>query len=211
MKKVAIVTLEGFNEIDSLLAYSMLNRLKDNGLVAEIVSPSSKVTSMNGLVIEAHQNLSRLNEYDAVLIGSGNKTKAFSEDVSFLSSFALSRNQLTAAQCSGALILLKKRPDIRLVSTDNTTKQILVDAGITVSDASFTCCGQVATAGGCLAAEYLATWIASELVGKDAAANMLESVVPVDEREMRIQEVTNKVSANSLSQNAGIYLSSETQ
>jgi hypothetical protein len=43
--------------------------------------------------------------------------------------------------------------------------------------------GNVATAGGCLASQYLAAWTIARLVGLDAARSALHYVAPVGEKE----------------------------
>ena len=46
--RVAVLTFEGFNELDSFIALGLINRLRHQGWTAEITSPSAQVTSMNG-------------------------------------------------------------------------------------------------------------------------------------------------------------------
>ena len=50
---VAILTFEGFNELDSFIAAGILNRMKAQGWNIQITCPSSYVTSMNGLTVTA--------------------------------------------------------------------------------------------------------------------------------------------------------------
>jgi len=47
--RIAIVTFEGFNELDSFIASAMLNRVKQPKLKALIACPAERVTSMNGV------------------------------------------------------------------------------------------------------------------------------------------------------------------
>ena len=54
---IAILTFDGFNELDSFIALGILNRMKHIGWNVEITSPSEYVTSMNDLKIKAHQSL----------------------------------------------------------------------------------------------------------------------------------------------------------
>jgi hypothetical protein len=54
---IAILTFEGFNELDSLIAFNILNRVKKPGWRVSIASPAAKVRSMNGLVLEAQASL----------------------------------------------------------------------------------------------------------------------------------------------------------
>lgn len=47
--QVAILTFEGFNELDSFIAAGILNRMKGDGWNVQITSPTAQVTSMNGV------------------------------------------------------------------------------------------------------------------------------------------------------------------
>jgi transcriptional regulator GlxA family with amidase domain len=51
-----------------------------------------------------------------------------------------------------------------------------------VLDAPFVAHGNVATAGGCLASQYLAAWIIARLAGTAAAEEALHYVAPVGEK-----------------------------
>ena len=55
--KIAILTFEGFNELDSFIALGILNRMRSKGWSAEITSPLPHITSMNGVKIQAQQPL----------------------------------------------------------------------------------------------------------------------------------------------------------
>jgi hypothetical protein len=77
--RVAIVTFDGFNELDSFIALGLLNRLSAQGWKAEIASPAAKVTSMNGVTIQAQQPLEFANSADIVLFGSGIYTRAIAD------------------------------------------------------------------------------------------------------------------------------------
>ena len=59
-KHIAILTFDGFNELDSMIAYGMLSRISllgDTDWRVSIASPTPRVTSMNGLTIDAHIDL----------------------------------------------------------------------------------------------------------------------------------------------------------
>lgn len=76
--RISILTFDAFNDLDSLVAFGMLSRitlLGDKDWQVRIASPTPRVTSMNGLTIDAHEDLSQLAEADAVLVGSGVKTR----------------------------------------------------------------------------------------------------------------------------------------
>ena len=48
--RVAIVTFDGFNELDSFVALGLINRLRASGVQAEIASPSTQVTDRKSVV-----------------------------------------------------------------------------------------------------------------------------------------------------------------
>jgi putative intracellular protease/amidase len=68
---IAILTFEGFNELDSLIALGILNRVKEPDWRVSIASPTALVRSMNGVVMEAQASLSEARAADAVIVGSG--------------------------------------------------------------------------------------------------------------------------------------------
>ena len=65
MPKIAVVTLDGFNEIDSFVASYMLGRVNRPGWSVSIACPSPQVTSMNGLTINAQMSLDELPTAEA--------------------------------------------------------------------------------------------------------------------------------------------------
>ena len=68
---IAILTFDGFNELDSFIALGILNRMKGSGWNIQITCPTDEVTSMNGLKVKAQQPLEFANMADVVLFGSG--------------------------------------------------------------------------------------------------------------------------------------------
>jgi hypothetical protein len=72
---IAILTFDGFNELDSLVALGILNRIKTPDWRVSIACPSARVRSMNGVVIDAQASLSEANAADAVIVGSGLLTR----------------------------------------------------------------------------------------------------------------------------------------
>ncbi len=193
--RIAILTFDGFNELDSFIALGLLSRLKAEGWKAEITSPGARVTSMNGVVVEAQQPLEFANRADAVIFGSGIYTRAIAENSALLDRLQLDPlRQLIAGQCSGALLmarlgLLADMP----ACTDLTTKPWLVEAGVRVVDAPFHAKGPIATAGGCLAAQYLAAWMMASRAGIDAATMALQYAAPVGEKEAYVQRLLKVV------------------
>ena len=195
--RIAIVTFEGCNEIDSFVALNMLNRVQQPGWRAQITCPSPSVVSANGVRIEAQQPLEFANEADVVLVGSGRLTRTIIEDQAIMSRLKLSpTRQLIGSQCSGALVLAKLGL-LRSIPacTDHTTRPFLLAADVAVLDKSFHSSGNIATAGGCLAAHYLATWVIVHALGEVAAEAALRYVVPVGEEQTYIARALEAVRA----------------
>ena len=78
--RIAVLTFEGFNELDSFVASAMLKRVKRPDLRALIVSPAQRVASMNGVVVESQAPLNFAREADAVIVGSGRDTRSLVRD-----------------------------------------------------------------------------------------------------------------------------------
>jgi transcriptional regulator GlxA family with amidase domain len=182
--QIAVLTFDGFNELDSFIAAHILNRLRPKGWKAFITSPEVVVTSMNGVVVHAERPLDFASEADAVIIGSGVKSLENAEDTALLAQIRLDpKRQLVAAQCSGTLLLAKLGLlEGRPACTDLNTKKWVIEAGVPVIDQPFYADGNVATAGGCLASQYLATWIILRLGSREDAAIALRRVTPVGQQ-----------------------------
>jgi transcriptional regulator GlxA family with amidase domain len=67
--------------------------------------------------------------------------------------------------------------------TDLTTKPWVIEAGINVLNQPFIANENVATAGGCMSSQYLATWVISKIAGRPAAEAAIHYVAPVGEKE----------------------------
>src|ERR1700756_4777452 len=106
--RVAILTCDGFNEIDSFVALSMLGRVKRADWQVGIAAPTPRVTSMNGVVIERQLSLADARASEVVLVGSGKQTREGVADAGLMAELRLDpARQLIGAQCSGTLILAK--------------------------------------------------------------------------------------------------------
>ncbi|MGR3909046.1 DJ-1/PfpI family protein [Burkholderia sp. SR8] len=182
---IAIVTFDGFNELDSLIALGVLKRIKRPDWRVSLSCPDRSVTSMNGVTVHAQATLADACTADAVIIGSGARTREVVNDAAIMEQLKLDpARQLIGAQCSGTLVLAKlgfvgKIP----ACTDLTTKPWVIEAGVEVLNQPFFAEGNVATAGGCLASQYLAAWIIARSEGEDAASSALHYVAPVGEKE----------------------------
>lgn len=194
--QIAILTFDGFNELDSFIAAGILNRKRGDGWKAHICAPTPQVTSMNGVVVERQQPLEWAAEADAVLIGSGIKTRGIAADDAMLERIQLDpARQILGAQCSGTLLLAK----LGLIGdlpacTDVTTKPWVIEAGVDVIDAPFVAHGNVATAGGCLASHYLAAWMMARLGTVEDAIAALHYVAPVGEKDAYVERALGVVS-----------------
>jgi len=187
--RIAIVTLEGFNELDSFIASAMINRVKQPELKALIVCPADRVSSMNGVVVHAQAPSSFVREADAVIIGSGIHTRDVVKNAALMAELKLDpKRQIIGAQCSGALILAKLGLLANVPAcTDTRTKPWVEEAGVEVLEQPFVAHGNVATAGGCLGSHYLAAWVIARLAGWKAAESVVHYVAPVGQKAEFVQ------------------------
>ena len=77
--------------------------------------------------------------------------------------------------------------------TDLTTKPWVQEAGVEVLNQPFFAAGNVATAGGCLASQYLAAWVIARTEGHEAARSALHYVAPVGEKEDYVARAMNNI------------------
>ncbi|KWK51109.1 AraC family transcriptional regulator [Burkholderia stagnalis] len=192
---IAILTFEGFNELDSLIAFNILNRVGKPGWRVSIASPAPRVRSMNGVVLEAQSSLEEACAADAVLVGSGVRTRDIVADAGLMSRLTLDpARQLLGAQCSGTLVLarLGLLGDVP-ACTDLTTKPWVEEAGVPVLDQPFVARHNVATAGGCLSSPYLAAWVIARLAGVDAARDAIHYVAPVGEKDAYVTRAMENI------------------
>jgi transcriptional regulator GlxA family with amidase domain len=187
---IAILTFEGYNELDSLIALGVLSRVKTDNWRVTIATPTPKVRSMNGVVIEQMSSLEEACEADAVIVGSGIATREVVENPTIMNALRHldPSRQLVAGQCSGALVLAK----LGLLHgvpacTDLTSKPWVMAAGVDVLHQPFFAKANIATAGGCLASPYLAAWIITRLAGQEAAEGALHYLAPVGEKEEYVE------------------------
>ena len=192
---IAILTFEGFNEIDSFVSHHILNRIELADWNVAITCPSETVTSTNGVRVSAQQPLEFANDADAVLFGGSPRSRQIVEDQGIMSRLKLDpQRQLIGSQCAGAwflakLGLLAAQP----VCTNLRSRPALEALGIRVLDRPFAATGNVASAGGCLASPYLATWVISRLLGREAAETALGIVAPVGEKKQYVANILGAV------------------
>lgn len=190
--RVAILTFDGFNEIDSFVPLNILNRVP--GLQADLCGPSVTVCSLNRVRVHV-EPLSLASEADAVLVGSGRFTRQVVENAELMSSIKLApERQLIGSQCSGALVLAKLGLlTAQPACTDRSSQPYLEAAGVSVLNKPFHGKGNVATAGGCLASHYLAAWVIWCLKDRESAEHALTYVVPVGEEPAYIDRALSTV------------------
>jgi transcriptional regulator GlxA family with amidase domain len=140
---------------------------------------------MNGVVLEAQASLGEANAADAVIVGSGMRTREVVADAALMAQLQLDPSrQLLGAQCSGTLVLARLGLlDGVPACTDLTTKPWVEAAGVDVLNQPFVARSNVATAGGCLASQYLAAWVIARLAGVEAARSAMHYVAPVGEKD----------------------------
>jgi len=192
---IAILTFHGFNELDSLIALGILNRIRKPDWRVTLCCPEPEITSMNGVTVRAQSTLEDAALADAIVVGSGIQTRRIVSAPELMSRLSLQpERQLIAAQCSGTLVLAKlgllgKVP----ACTDLTTKPWVQEAGVEVLNQPFYAHQNVATAGGCFASAYLAAWIIARSEGLEAAAEALHYVAPVGEKEAFVTNALKRV------------------
>jgi transcriptional regulator GlxA family with amidase domain len=193
--QIAILTFDGFNELDSLVALNILNRAKRPDWRISLCCPTPTVTSLNGVTLQAQAMLAEANDANVVLVGSGSKTREVVRDERIMSTLRLDpARQLIGAQCSGTLVLAR----LGLLGgvaacTDLTTKPWVQEAGVEVLNQPFAARGNVATAGGCLASQYLAAWVIARTAGLEAARQALHYVAPVGEKDAYVTRALGHV------------------
>lgn len=130
-----------------------------------------------------------------MLVGSGMQTREVVADGALMAQLRLDpARQLVGAQCSGALVLAK----LGLLNgvpacTDLITKPWVEEAGVAVLNQPFFARGNIATAGGCLASQYLASWVIARLAGIEAADSAMHYVAPVGEKEDYIARMRKNI------------------
>ncbi|MEU4133036.1 DJ-1/PfpI family protein [Streptomyces wuyuanensis] len=198
--QVAVVTFDGYNELDSFIASALINRCRKDGLEAFITTPAPVVTSMNGVEVTGQRPMEFVTEADVVLIGSGVKARDVIADDRLISRLSLDPSrQLIGAQCSGALVLARLGLlDGMPACTDMKSRPFVEAFDVTVLDGPFHAEGNIATAGGCLASQYLATWVISRMLGQDAARDVINYVAPVGENQQTVERALRAVNAGEV-------------
>ena len=181
--KIAIVTFDNFTDIDLWLMWDLLNRVRTDDWSVEILGSAAEHVSVTGMKATMHRRLEEAAEADAVLIVSGPGTRDRILDDVWLSRLKLDpARQMIGSICSGSLILAKLGLLKGLTATTYPTSRPLLESfGVEVVEMPFVAHGNVATAGGCLAQQYLIGWVVEKLAGRDWSDLIIKAIQPVGE------------------------------
>nr|AIA12752.1 Putative amidotransferase [uncultured bacterium] len=181
--KLSIIAFDDFTDIDVFFMWDLLNRVKTENWQVQILGEASHHTSTSGLVIPMHGHIEAANTSDVVLFASGQGTRKKIMDEKFLNTFKLNpEKQLIGSMCSGALILAALGLLAgKQATTYPTAKKALEDYNVEVVEKPFVVEGNIATAAGCLAAQYLAGWVIEKCVSLQMKELVLRSIMPVGE------------------------------
>lgn len=181
--KIAIVIFDKFTDIDLFLMWDLLNRVRVDGWEVKILGEREAHLSATNIEIKTHGRVEEANDADAVLFVSGQGTRERIADAEWLAKFNLSaERQFIGSICSGSLILAKLGLlEGKTATTYPTSKAVLESLGVEVIEKPFVAHGRTATAGGCLAQQYLIHWVIENLVAKDWADLVVKAIQPVGE------------------------------
>lgn len=181
--KIAIVIFDKFTDLDLFLMWDLLNRVRVPDWEVKILGEARAHVSATGISIATHGQIEETSDADAVLFVSGQGTRAKMIDKDWLSRFRLNpEKQFVGSICSGALLLAALGLlEGKTATTYPTTKSALESFGVEIVEKPFVAHGRVATAGGCLAQQYLVGWVIENLADKDWRELVLKSIQPVGE------------------------------
>ncbi len=130
--------------------------------------------------MQTHGRIEEANESEVVLFVSGQGTRAKMKDQEWLARFQLDpQRQMIGSICSGALLLgALGLLSGKTATTYPTSKQALESFGVTVEEKPFVQHGNLATAGGCLAAQYLVGWVIERKANREWKELVLKSIRP---------------------------------
>ena len=181
--KIAIVIFDKFTDVDLFLMWDLLNRVKVADWSVRIVGEKTSHISATGVSIDTHGRVEEANAADCVLFVSGQGVRDRIDDDGWLRRFKLDpEKQLIGSICSGSLISAKLGLlEGKTATTYPTSKALLESFDVDVVELPFVADGNVATAGGCLAQQYLIGWVIENLAGADWRSLVLKSIQPVGE------------------------------
>ena len=187
MTKVGIVIFDNFTDIDAIMHWDLLNRVRLNFGVSDfevkLLGTESFHLSSSGLRIPTSGSINEISELEAVVLASGWGTRSLIEDRNYLerlSSMLNSSTQLLAAQCSGSLLLgATGLLDGVKVTAYSPILELLETYRAIPINKSFVIDNRVATASSCLAAPQLSNWLIENLVGQEIAKKVMQTAQPI--------------------------------
>ena len=181
--KIAIIIFDKFTDLDLWLMWDLLNRVRIDGWEVKILGEKDAHLSATNIEIKTHGQIEEANDADAVLFVSGQGTRDRIADENWLKRFNLNaEKQFIGSICSGSLILAKLGLlEGKTATTYPTSKAVLESFGVEVVEKPFIAHGRTATAGGCLAQQYLIGWVIENLADKDWRDLVLKAIQPVGE------------------------------
>ena len=183
MTKISIVIFDKFTDVDLFLMWDLLNRVRIADWSVKILGEKDAHVSATGISVNTHGQIEETNDANAVLFVSGQGTRERIADENWLKKFSLNpEKQFIGSICSGSLLLAALGLlEGKTATTYPTSKTALESFGVEVVEKPFIANGNIATAGGCLALQYLCGWTIEKLAGKDWRDLVLKSVQPVGE------------------------------
>ncbi len=181
--KIAIVIFDKFTDIDLFLMWDLLNRVRVADWEVRILGERDVHLSATNIEIKTHGRIEEANDADAVLFVSGQGTRDRIIDENWLAKFKLNaEKQFIGSICSGSLILARLGLlEGKTATTYPTSRKVLESFGVEIVEKPFVAHGRIATAGGCLAQQYLIGWVIENLADADWKNLVLKSIQPVGE------------------------------
>ena len=181
--KVAIVIFDKFTDLDLWLMWDLLNRVRIENWEVKILGEKDFHISATKMEVKTSGRIEEANDADVVLFVSGQGTRDRIADENWLAKFDLNADkQFIGSICSGSLILARLGLlNGKTATTYPTSKTVLESFGVETVEKPFVAHGRVATAGGCLAQQYLIHWVVENLVDKDWADLIVKAIQPVGE------------------------------
>lgn len=181
--KITIIIFDKFTDLDLWLMWDLLNRVRVADWEVKILGEKDVHLSATNIEVKTSGRIEEANDADAVLFVSGQGTRDRITDENWLGKFNLNaEKQLIGSICSGSLILARLGLlEGKTATTYPTTKAVLESFGIETVEKPFVPHGKVATAGGCLAQQYLIHWLVENLADKDWADLVVKAIQPVGE------------------------------
>ena len=91
--------------------------------------------------------------------------------------------------------------------TDSTSKPWVQAAGVNILNQAFFASGNLATAGGCLSAQYVSAWLIARLKGTAEAREVLHYFAPVGEKDEYVKRAMSHLNRDTHAQEVAMETS----